>query len=369
MKNKIFSKNILAAIILLSITINGVFANTASDINMAQTNSKDNRQNVKSNVFSQLVKLNKQEFILRCKFDIPDNEVLQKTLAGRMFGNNTLLLNPALQDFLAKADMTSDKLPKKLYGNNFISMGCQCLSSYNGPDYQFDTYLYYVTLTINNLLKNGGAGLPKETRGHITYDTRLSKVLTIADILTEETIKSMELDATSTNMHITPMGKLICYTSADTGKEIDINSENKSMFSEYFKKIIKEPMKTEAEDMLTAKEIVAEEGPQYEEKPLDIAEVMPSFPGGDAAMMQWLSVNITYPPIAEENGVQGRIIVRFYVGKDGAIYNPKVLRSVDPSLDKEALRVVKSMPRWIPGKQKGEPVAVYFTLPVTFQLQ
>ena len=112
MKNKIFSKNILAAIILLSITINGVFANTASDINMAQTNSKDNRQNVKSNVFSQLVKLNKQEFILRCKFDIPDNEVLQKTLAGRMFGNNTLLLNPALQDFLAKADMTSDKLPK-----------------------------------------------------------------------------------------------------------------------------------------------------------------------------------------------------------------------------------------------------------------
>ncbi|MFA4180559.1 MAG: energy transducer TonB [Prevotella sp.] len=179
----------------------------------------------------------------------------------------------------------------------------------------------------------------------------------------------MELDATSTNMHITPMGKLICYTSADTGKEIDINSENKSMFSEYFKKIIKEPMKTEAEDMLTAKEIVAEEGPQYEEKPLDIAEVMPSFPGGDAAMMQWLSVNITYPPIAEENGVQGRVIVRFYVGKDGAIYNPKVLRSVDPSLDKEALRVVKSMPRWIPGKQKGEPVAVYFTLPVTFQLQ
>lgn len=128
-------------------------------------------------------------------------------------------------------------------------------------------------------------------------------------------------------------------------------------------------MKTEAEDMLTAKEIVAEEGPQYEEKPLDIAEVMPSFPGGDAAMMQWLSVNITYPPIAEENGVQGRVIVRFYVGKDGAIYNPKVLRSVDPSLDKEALRVVKSMPRWIPGKQKGEPVAVYFTLPVTFQLQ
>lgn len=122
-------------------------------------------------------------------------------------------------------------------------------------------------------------------------------------------------------------------------------------------------------EVLKAKEIIAEEKPKEEEKPLDIAEVMPSFPGGDAELMKWLSKNIKYPAIAEENGVQGRVIVRFAVGKDGAIHDPKVLRSVDPSLDKEALRVVKAMPRWIPGKQNGVAVAVYFTLPVTFQLQ
>ena len=122
-------------------------------------------------------------------------------------------------------------------------------------------------------------------------------------------------------------------------------------------------------EVLKAKEIIAEEKPKEEEKPLDIAEVMPSFPGGDAELMKWLSKNIKYPAIAEENGVQGRVIVRFAVGKDGAIHDPKVPRSVDPSLDKEALRVVKAMPRWIPGKQNGVAVAVYFTLPVTFQLQ
>ena len=122
-------------------------------------------------------------------------------------------------------------------------------------------------------------------------------------------------------------------------------------------------------EVLKAKEIIAEEKPKEEEKPLDIAEVMPSFPGGDGELMKWLSKNIKYPAIAEENGVQGRVIVRFAVGKDGSIHDPKVLRSVDPSLDKEALRVVKAMPRWIPGKQNGVAVSVYFTLPVTFQLQ
>lgn len=86
-------------------------------------------------------------------------------------------------------------------------------------------------------------------------------------------------------------------------------------------------------------------------------------------MIKWLSKNIKYPAIAEENGVQGRVMVKFAVDKDGSIYDPKALRSVDPSLDKEALRVIRAMPRWIPAKINGQPVAVYFTLPVTFQLQ
>lgn len=121
--------------------------------------------------------------------------------------------------------------------------------------------------------------------------------------------------------------------------------------------------------MLKARKVIALEKPKDGEKPLDIAEVMPSFPGGDGELMKWLSMNIVYPEIAEEKGVQGRVIVRFAVGKDGSIHDPKVLVSVHPALDREALRVVKSMPRWIPGKQSGQPVSVYFTLPITFLLQ
>ena len=122
-------------------------------------------------------------------------------------------------------------------------------------------------------------------------------------------------------------------------------------------------------EVLKAKEVIADEKPKEEEKPFDIVEQMPTFPGGDGKLMEWLSKNIKYPAVAEENGVQGRVIVRFVVGKDVSISNASVVRSVDPSLDKEALRVVKAMPRWIPGKQNGAAVPVWFTLPVTFQLQ
>lgn len=122
-------------------------------------------------------------------------------------------------------------------------------------------------------------------------------------------------------------------------------------------------------EVLKAKEVIADEKPKEEEKPFKVVEQMPTFPGGDAALMSWLSKNIKYPAIAEENGVQGRVIVRFVVGKDGSISQANVVRSVDPSLDKEAIRVVKAMPHWIPGKQNGAAVPVWFTLPVTFQLQ
>lgn len=96
---------------------------------------------------------------------------------------------------------------------------------------------------------------------------------------------------------------------------------------------------------------------------------MPEFPGGPLKLFNWLSANVKYPTIAEENGVQGIVIVSFVVERDGSITDVRVVKSVDPSLDKEAARVIKSMPRWIPGKQKGETVRVKYTVPVTFRLQ
>ena len=126
-----------------------------------------------------------------------------------------------------------------------------------------------------------------------------------------------------------------------------------------------------AGEVLKAKEVIAQpEPPTAEEtKVVAVVEQMPSFPGGQSALLQYLSSNIKYPVVAEENGVQGRVIVTFVVEKDGSITDVRVVKSVDPSLDKEAQRVVKSMPKWIPGKQNGSAVRVKYTVPVTFRLQ
>lgn len=125
-------------------------------------------------------------------------------------------------------------------------------------------------------------------------------------------------------------------------------------------------------EILKAKEVIAEpEPPKHEEenKVFDIVEQQPLFPGGPAALMKYLSENTKYPVVAQENGVQGRVTVQFVVEKDGSISDVHVLRGVDPSLDREAVRVVKSMPRWTPGKQNGITVRVNYRVPVLFRLQ
>lgn len=128
----------------------------------------------------------------------------------------------------------------------------------------------------------------------------------------------------------------------------------------------------ESGEVLKAKEVIVTEPvkPKEEEtKVFDVVEQMPSYPGGQGALMQYLASHIKYPVVAEENGIQGRVICTFVVERDGSITDVKVIRSVDQSLDKEAIRVVKSMPNWIPGKQNGSAVRVKYTLPVTFRLQ
>ncbi|MBR6715088.1 MAG: energy transducer TonB [Prevotella sp.] len=113
----------------------------------------------------------------------------------------------------------------------------------------------------------------------------------------------------------------------------------------------------------------SEEKKEVANKVFDVVEQMPSFPGGNEALMKFLSENVKYPVVAQENGVQGRVVVSFVVERDGSITDVKVVRSVDPSLDKEATRVVKSMPNWIPGKQNGAAVRVKYNVPVSFRLQ
>ena len=121
------------------------------------------------------------------------------------------------------------------------------------------------------------------------------------------------------------------------------------------------------QDIADFREVIAEPVVE-EEKPYEAVEQMPTFPGGETELMKFIRDNLKYPVIAQENGIQGRVILRFVVSKTGAIDNVTVLRSLDPTCDKEAIRVVKSMPKWIPGKQNGNNVPVYFTLPVVFKL-
>lgn len=109
--------------------------------------------------------------------------------------------------------------------------------------------------------------------------------------------------------------------------------------------------------------------PEVSNKVFDVVEEMPHFPGGEAALQAFLSSNTKYPVVAQENGVQGRVTVSFVVERDGSITDVRVVRSVDPSLDREASRVVRSMPRWSPGKQNGSAVRVKYTVPVVFRLQ
>ena len=128
----------------------------------------------------------------------------------------------------------------------------------------------------------------------------------------------------------------------------------------------------ESADVLRSKTLLVTEPvkPKEEENTVfEYVEQMPSFPGGDAALMQYLSKNIKYPPVAEEMGIQGRVICSFVVERDGSVSDIRIKRSVDPSLDKEAMRVVSAMPKWIPGRQNGQLVRVKYTLPVTFRLQ
>jgi periplasmic protein TonB len=100
-----------------------------------------------------------------------------------------------------------------------------------------------------------------------------------------------------------------------------------------------------------------------------VIEQMPQYPGGESELMSYIAKNLKYPVIAQENGIQGKVILRFVVSKSGVVDKIEVVRSLDPACDKEAVRVVRTLQRWIPGKQNGVNVSVYYTLPIAFKLE
>lgn len=115
-------------------------------------------------------------------------------------------------------------------------------------------------------------------------------------------------------------------------------------------------------------QVVEEEETAAEEEVFNIVEDMPEFPGGQMALLKFIAKSVKYPVIAQENGIQGRVFVAFVVNKDGSVTDVRIARGVDPSLDKEAIRVVKSLPKWKPGMQRGKPVRVSYSVPINFVL-
>ena len=121
-------------------------------------------------------------------------------------------------------------------------------------------------------------------------------------------------------------------------------------------------------DIADLKEVITQ-APVEEEKPYVAVEQMPEFPGGPAELLSFIAKNLHYPTIAQENGIQGKVYIRFVVSKAGMVQDVTVMKSLDPYCDKEAIRVIKSLPKWIPGRQNGVNVPVYYTVPITFKLQ
>ena len=119
--------------------------------------------------------------------------------------------------------------------------------------------------------------------------------------------------------------------------------------------------------VLAQKTVVSQK--DQKEEPFDVVEDMPAFPGGMEAMIQFISSNIQYPADAQKQKVDGRVMVNFVVEKDGSITEVKVIKPTFPSLDAEAVRVVKAMPKWKPGYQRGQAVRVQFTMPINFSLK
>ena len=115
--------------------------------------------------------------------------------------------------------------------------------------------------------------------------------------------------------------------------------------------------------------VQSSESPVADNKVYKTVDQLPQYPGGEVAMMNFLAQNIQYPANAAKNDIEGRVVLQFVVEKDGQIGEVKVVRSVDPEIDAEAVRVVKSMPNFIPGRQEGKPVAVWYTIPISFKLQ
>jgi protein TonB len=188
-----------------------------------------------------------------------------------------------------------------------------------------------------------------------TYERqKLDLVSRVADDTQEEMIEITQQDKTPPPPAPPPQTTIIQIVNDDVDIDDDIEINVEADQSTEIKEYIPVDMGKVEED--------------EEVQIFTVVESMPSYPGGEAARIEYLNANIKYPQMARESGIQGRVFVTFVVEKDGSVTDVKVLRGIGGGCDEEAIRVIKNMPKWDPGKQRGKPVRVQFNMPILFKL-
>lgn len=208
---------------------------------------------------------------------------------------------------------------------------------------------------------------PKKAREVVTEVTTLSKLDKAAEV-------KQDLKKPVSQEPPPAVKSSIKFTAPVIKKDEEVNDDNEIKSQEELNSAkmaisiadVKGNDDVNGQDIADVKVAITQQEP---EKIFEVIEQMPTFPGGESELLAYLGKNVRYPAAALENNIQGRVILRFVVTKNGDIDRVEVVRSLDPSCDREALRVVKSLPRWIPGKQNGENVSVWFTLPINFKIQ
>ena len=274
---------------------------------------------------------------------------------------------------MAKIDLTSKEWCDLVFEGRNKSYGAYDLRMSSPKRHNVAMFIVLIVAVV-------GFSLPSLIRimtPEKTEDFTVTEVTQLSDLPKAEVKKNEELKPMAPTTPPPPLKSSIKFTAPvikdddEVSDDEDIKSQDELAANS---KIaisladVKGNDEINGQDIADFREFVQPEAPVEEEKPYQAVEQMPQFPGGETALLKFINDNIRYPIPAQEAGIQGRVVVRFVVSKTGEIRDVTVLRSVESSLDKEAVRVIKMMPKWIPGKQNGNSVAVYFTVPVVFKL-
>ena len=197
------------------------------------------------------------------------------------------------------------------------------------------------------------------------FEWSSSDAVTVAEQVTEEAVVEEDIIPVTTQDEIKPPPPPPPPPVADALTIVEDDTEIADDFD------LQDTEATDASEVefRPVETVEVEEEEETSNEVFIIVEQMPVFPGGEAALRKFLATEVKYPVIAQENGIQGRVDVKFVIAADGSVTNVEVARPFDPYLDKEAVRVVKSMPKWTPGKQRGKAVKVSYTVPINFVLQ